>query len=88
VNVLLDAEWVRAQKLTTDELMQAIDKGRPLRFHGCRTQRRQSKGPKDHHRNSTRNPYIVKYRTQFIGNGGKVHRDRTANPAIDLIIGN
>ena len=79
---------VRAQHLTADEILQAIDKGDFYASTGVELKDYKVEDKQITLEVRGQDRYKMKYRTQFIGKDGKVLQDGTANPAVYLIKGN
>lgn len=79
---------VRAEHLTTAEIMQAIDKGDFYASTGIALKDYKVEGKQITIEMQDKNVYLTKYRTRFIGKGGVVLQDSTATPATYLIKGN
>jgi len=79
---------VRAEKLNTDDIVEAIDKGDFYSSTGVELKDYKVEAGKITIEIRDQDQYMVKYRTQFIGRGGTVVQDSTANPASYRIKGN
>jgi hypothetical protein len=79
---------VRAQHLTPDEIMQAVDEGDFYASTGVELKDYKAGDKQITIEIRGQDRYMMRYRTQFIGKDGKILQDSTANPAIYLIKGN
>jgi hypothetical protein len=79
---------VRAEHLTTAEIMQAIDQGDFYASTGVALKDYKVVGTQITIEMPDKNDYMTKYRTRFIGKGGIVLQDGTTTPAIYVIKGN
>lgn len=73
---------VRAEHLTGDEIMVAIDRGDFYASTGVELDDYEARARQVTIRIREDKRFQTKYRTQFIGKNGRVLQDRTANPAI------
>jgi hypothetical protein len=79
---------VRAERLTADEIMRAIDKGDFYASTGVRLKDYNVEGQGIMIRIDADDRYQTRYRTQFIGKNGRILQDSTANPAVYSMKGN
>jgi hypothetical protein len=73
---------VRAEHLTTNEIMQAIDNGDFYASTGVELKDYKVEGKQINIEIRLRDTFMTKYRTQFIGKGGRILQESRANPSI------
>ncbi len=78
---------VRAEHLTTADIMRAIDQGDFYASTGVTLKDYKVEGSRIVLEMQGSNPYLVRYRTRFIGKGGVLLQDSTDTPAIYAIKG-
>jgi hypothetical protein len=79
---------VRAERLTVDNILRAIDKGDFYASTGVRLKDYTVEGQRITIRIDSDDRYQTRYRTLFIGKNGRMLQDSTTNPAVYSIQGN